>query len=58
MTLTAHYASFMAVQQGLKNCWEVVKETDKEFEQLGVYLQPRVGLLAQDLMMFRVLHLL
>lgn len=45
MTLTAHYESFMAVQQGLKNCWEVIKETDKEFEQLGVYLQPKVGLL-------------
>lgn len=45
MTLTAHYESFMAVQQELKNCWEVIKETDKEFEQLGVYLQPKVGLL-------------
>lgn len=45
MTLTAYYESFMAVQQGLKNCWEVIKQTDKEFEQLGVYLQPKVGLL-------------
>lgn len=45
MTLTAHYESFMAVQQGLKNCWEVIKETDKKFEQLGVYLQPKVDLL-------------
>lgn len=45
MTLTAHYESFMAVQQGLKNCWKVIKQTDKEFEQLGVYLQPKVGLL-------------
>lgn len=45
MTLTAHYESFTAVQQGLKNCWEVIKETDKEFKQLGVYLQPKVGLL-------------
>lgn len=45
MTLTAHYESFMAVQQGLKNCWEVIKETDKEFEKLGVYLRPKVGLL-------------
>lgn len=45
MILTAHYESFMVVQQGLKNCWEVIKETDKKFEQLGVYLQPKVGLL-------------
>lgn len=45
MILTAHYESFMAVQQGLKNCWEVIKDTDKEFEKLGVYLQPKVGLL-------------
>lgn len=45
MTLTAHYESFMAVQQGLKNCWEVIKQTDREFEQLGVYLQPKIGLL-------------
>lgn len=45
MTLTAHYESFMAVQQGLKNCWEVIRETDKEFEQLDDYLQPKVGLI-------------